>query len=204
MRAMSLSEHPPRPLLSVASLALTRGDRRLFAGVDFAVGPGELLLLRGPNGAGKSSLLLALAGVLRPEAGRIERGDEPLHLLGHLSGVKARLTLAENLRFWRAVNGPNGIAAETALERVGLGGLGAIEAGHLSAGQTRRLALARLLVSDRRIWLLDEPTASLDVSGDALVVALIAERLRTGGAVIAATHHDIAGATGTLTLGRAA
>lgn len=195
----------PAPLLSVEGLALSRGGTRLFEGVSFALNAGELLLLRGPNGAGKSSLLLALAGVLRADAGRIgwAGGEAPLlHLLGHQSGVKTRLSLSENLFFWQAVNG-GGLAPEAALERVGLGGLGPIAAGHLSAGQTRRLALARLLVSDRRLWLLDEPFAALDKTGEALVENLINARLAAGGAVIAATHDDIAGVATTLSLGRA-
>jgi heme exporter protein A len=197
----------PNPLLTVTKLALSRGGRPLFDGLDFSLGPGQLLLLRGPNGAGKSSLLLALAGILRPDSGRIDwHAEEPpkLHLVGHQPGVKSRLTLLENLRFWRTVNGPTGIAPEAALERVGLGRIGSLDAGYLSAGQTKRLALARLLVTDRKLWLLDEPAAALDADGDALVARLIAEHLTGGGAVIAATHDDIAGATQTLMLGAAA
>lgn len=196
----------PHPLLTVENLALSRGGRELFAGLDFSLGPGQMLALRGRNGAGKSSLLLALAGILRPTAGRIDwHADEPprLHVLAHQPGVKSRLTLGENLEFWRAVNGPTGLAAAAALQRVGLGGLGPLDAGYLSAGQTRRLALARLLVTDRPIWLLDEPLSALDAEGDTLVAGLIAERLASGGAVIAATHDDLPGATQTLTLGRA-
>ena len=117
--------------------------------------------------------------------------------------MKSRLTLLENLSFWRAVNGPSGIAPQAALDRVGLGDLGALDAGYLSAGQTKRLALARLLVTDRRLWLLDEPLAALDAEGDTLVARLIADRVAAGGAVIAATHDDLAGATQTLTLGAA-
>lgn len=194
----------PKPLLTVENLALSRGGRRLFEAIEFGLAPGQLLLLRGPNGAGKSSLLLALAGILRPDSGTIDwYAIEPpkLHLIGHQPGVKARLTLTENLAFWRAVNGPDGASPEAALEAVGLGGLGGLDSGYLSAGQTKRLALARLLVTDRKIWLLDEPAASLDAEGDALVANLIAGRLSTGGAVIAATHDNIAGATQTLLLG---
>jgi len=199
--------NPGDPLLSVENLALSRGGRALFAGLGFSLGPGGLLLLRGPNGAGKSSLLLALLGVLRPEAGTIDwHAEEPpkLHYVGHQAGVKTRLTLLENLRFWRDVNGKTGIGAEAALEEVGLGAIGALDAGYLSAGQTRRLALARLLVTDRKVWLLDEPLAALDTEGALLAVRLIARRLETGGAVIAATHDDIAGMTETLMLGAAA
>ena len=197
----------PNPLLTVENLALSRGGQQLFGAVAFALAPGGLLLLRGPNGAGKSSLLLALAGILRPDGGKIDWHAEdppPLHILAHSPGVKTRLSLAENLQFWREVNGPTGAEPEAALEIVGLGGLGDLDAGYLSAGQTKRLALARLLVTDRKLWLLDEPTASLDAKGDSLVASLIARRLSTGGGVIAATHDDIAGATATLTLGAAA
>lgn len=197
---------PGTPLLTVRDLALSRGGRRLFENLAFTVRSGSLLLLRGPNGAGKSSLLLALAGVLRPDAGSLDWGGEPppLHLLAHAAGVKSRLTLSENLDFWQRVNGGTGIAPAAALDRVGLGGLDHLDAGYLSAGQTRRLALARLLVTDRKLWLLDEPTAALDTAGDTLVAALVAGRLASGGAVIAATHDEIAGATQTLTLGAAA
>ncbi|HVY52655.1 MAG TPA: heme ABC exporter ATP-binding protein CcmA [Devosia sp.] len=199
MAAMS----PGTPLLTVRDLALSRGGRRLFSGLGFVLAPGTLLLLRGPNGAGKSSLLLTLAGILRPDAGALDWGGEPpaLHLLAHAAGAKARLTLEENLAFWRKVNGPTGLTPAEALRIVGLGGLDRLDAGYLSAGQTRRLALARLLVTDRKLWLLDEPTAALDAEGDAIAAALIAARLGSGGAVIAATHHDLPGATATLTLG---
>ena len=106
----------PAPLLTVHDLALSRGERQLFAGVAFALAPGDLLLLRGPNGAGKSSLLLTLAGMLRPERGRVDFAtDEPPHLLFHGAGLKARLTLTENLLFWRAVNGQTGVTPEAAL-----------------------------------------------------------------------------------------
>ena len=196
----------PQPLLTVENLALSRGGRRLFEGIGFALLPGHLLLLRGPNGAGKSSLLLALAGVLRPEAGTLDwHAEEPpkLHILAHQAGVKSRLTLRENLDFWRAVNGNSGLAPDLALEQVGLGAIGHLDAGYLSTGQTKRLALARLLVTDRKIWLLDEPLAALDTEGDTLVARLVATRLETGGAVIAATHDDMPGAAQTLMLGAA-
>jgi len=198
--------NPAPALLSVENLALSRGGRQLFAGVGFVLRPGDFLLLRGPNGAGKSSLLLALAGILRPDGGTIDwHAPEPpkLHLVGHQAGVKTRLSLIENLGFWREVNGGSGMRPEAAIEAVGLGGLGSLDAGYLSAGQTKRLALARLLVTDRAIWLLDEPAASLDKAGDALVARLVGDRLASGGVVIAATHDDIAGATAIVMLGAA-
>jgi len=199
-------------LLTVSGLSLSRGGRMLATGLDFNLPRGGVLLVRGPNGAGKSSLLLTLAGVLRPAAGRITFGvgDAPrpdgpvLHLLPHSSAVKPRLTLAETLSFWRTVNGPGEMAVDAALDAVGLGRLDAIEAGHLSAGQGRRVALARLLLSPRPIWLLDEPTAALDFEGAALVGRLIDAHAAGGGAAVIATHDAIALTTPTqsLTLGK--
>jgi heme exporter protein A len=200
MTAMTAANALPPALLEAEDLSISRGGRLLIDRMSIRVGAWETVLIRGPNGAGKSSLLLALAGTLRPDTGRIswpEADDRPqLHFLGHLTGVKARLTLAENLRFWRALNGPSGLEADAALERVGLGGLGDIEAGHLSAGQTRRLGLARLLVSTRPVWLLDEPTASLDAAGQALVGELLQEHASQRGGAIVATHDDIPGTAG--------
>ena len=210
---MSASNAQPSPALHVNGLALARGGRRLVSGIDLLLAPGNVVFLRGPNGAGKTSLLLALAGVLRPESGTIrmvggddgEPAERRVHLLLPQSGMKARLTVRENLDFWRALNGPTGLASEAALERVGLGGLGAIEAGHLSTGQLKRLGLARLLVSHRAIWLLDEPQSALDAEGEALVGALIGAHVAAGGAAVVTTHHDIAipppAAVLTLTLG---
>lgn len=187
---------PPRRL-EVSGLACRRGERRLFDGLDFAVEPGEVLLLRGPNGAGKTTLLLALAGIVRPEAGSIvldggtgEGGGE-LHLLAHLPGLKGRLSVGENLRFWADLNGGDRALIAPALETVGLAALEALPAGYLSAGQTRRLALARLLCADRPLWLMDEPTAALDHDGELLVGRLIDAHLMRGGLVVASTHHDL-------------
>ena len=200
MGAMSADNAPPQAVLQVRKLMVERGGRTLFSDLSFDTAAGTLTLLRGPNGAGKTSLLLALAGVLRPEHGAVDyrqagqsatRAPET-HLLPVGNAIKGKLTVAENLNFWRAVNGPGGNAAGEALERVGLGGLDDIEAGHLSTGQQRRLALARLLVSRRTIWLLDEPTAALDTEGEVLVAALIGEHLAAGGLAVVATHHDLA------------
>jgi heme exporter protein A len=192
MGAMS-ADKAPETAIAVRDLALERGGRKLFAGLSFALAAGGLLLLRGPNGAGKTSLLLTLAGILRPEAGTVAAGDAAeMHLLSAENAIRRKLTVTENLSFWRSVMGPTGAATADALARVGLGGLGDIEAGHMSTGQQRRLALARLLVSRRKIWLLDEPTAALDAAGEQLVADLIGEHLAGGGLAVVATHHDLA------------
>jgi heme exporter protein A len=197
----SANAFAPRAV-QVSGLTLRRGEADVISGLSFGVEPGTVLLVRGPNGAGKSTLLLALAGLLRPDAGLIDLGatkDERsatlLHFLGHLSAVRPHLSLRETLRFWGDLLGPSSPASlaivAAALDRVGLGGLEGNDAGHLSQGQTRRLALARLLIAERPIWLLDEPTAALDTGGEALVGRLVAEHCAAGGIVIAATHDDL-------------
>jgi heme exporter protein A len=196
---IDLRQLPPRAL-KVCALACRRGERTLFEQLDFSLGAGEILLLRGPNGVGKTTLLSALAGIIAPAEGTInflgsdpdDRPEAEMHFLGHLAAVKPRLTVKENLTFWAALNGGASQAVETALEQVGLASLVALDAGVLSAGQTRRLALARLLVSERPIWLLDEPTAALDASGELLVAGLIESHLDRGGLAVATTHHDLA------------
>ncbi|WP_072344701.1 heme ABC exporter ATP-binding protein CcmA [Devosia enhydra] len=185
--------------LAAAGLAARRGERLLFSGLDFTLAPGQLLLITGPNGAGKTTLLRLVAGALTPEDGTLvwqgidedARPQALMHLLSHRTAIKPRLTLSEDLAFWQAVNGPGPDAFE-ALDRVGLGGLDWLEAGLLSAGQQRRLALARLIVSPRPVWLLDEPTAALDAEGDAMVAALLADHLGQGGLALCATHLPLA------------
>lgn len=201
--------------LIARSLTVLRGERLLFDGLNFAVAAGGVLLLRGANGAGKSTLLLALAGIVRPDLGDVvyeidgrpaERATE-LHLLGYQSGIKSRLTVLENLSFWREMYGPTGLSVHHALQELGIAGLAELEAGYLSSGQNRRLALARLVASHRKIWLLDEPTATLDAEGEALLGRLIDRHREQGGIVVIATHHDLslANRSGieTLTLGGA-
>jgi heme exporter protein A len=194
------ASHASPPQLRVVDLAIKRGERELFRSLQIALDPGEILLLRGKNGVGKSTLLLALAGIVRPDFGTIRwypDDDEPppgglLHFLSYLDGLKSRLTVRENLVFWQQMNGATGVSPAEALEITGIAPLAPLEAGYLSAGQTRRLALARLLVSKRPVWLLDEPTAALDSEGDALVGKLVGDYAATGGMAIIATHHDIA------------
>lgn len=194
------------PMVTVRDLTVLRGERVLFSELSFAVEAGGVLLLRGANGVGKSTLLMTLAGIVRADAGGVEGvGRDELHLITYQSGLKSRLTVRENLTFWRELNGPNGVTEEVALERLGIGSLAGLEAGYLSSGQLRRLALGRLLVSVRPIWLLDEPSAALDADGERLLGALIDEHRALGGIAIIATHHDLpladAGKVRTLTLG---
>jgi heme exporter protein A len=184
--------------LVAEELVVLRGERPVLDRVGFALDAGGALSVTGPNGAGKSTLLRALAGLISPLSGavRIEGDDadvpvrERMHLLGHLDAVKAGLAVARNLRFARdALGGAGDVSA--ALARVGLAELADLPGYVLSAGQRRRLALARLLAAPRPIWLLDEPTAALDAAGQALLSKLVAEHRARGGMVVAATHADL-------------
>lgn len=182
-------------------LACVRAGREVFRGLTFVAGAGAVLSLEGPNGAGKTSLLRIVAGLLREAAGtvriRTNRGElvdreERGRLcgwLGHHDGVKAQLTVRENLRFWSALYGLR--ANDALLDRVGLSRLADAPAQYLSAGQRRRLALTRLLVSHRPVWLLDEPFSSLDAEARALVAELVHAHCAAGGIAIAATHEPL-------------
>ncbi len=181
-------------------LTLERGARTIVRGLSLAVSSGEVLLLTGANGAGKTTLLRALAGLLPVASGaiRLEGGDaertiaEQAHAIGHLNALKGSLTAAGNLAFWAEYLGTPppeaNIKVQAALERLNLASLAAIPAAYLSAGQKRRLGLARLLVAERPLWLLDEPTVSLDAASTALLSSIIAGHVATGGIVVAATH----------------
>jgi len=180
-----------------SDLVCVRGGRPVFSGLGFAVATGQALVVSGPNGAGKTSLLRMIAGLLRLEAGRIDlRGGaselttaEQAHFLGHQDALKSALTVTENLQFWTRYLGAGGVGA--ALDAVGLGGLAELPAGYLSAGQRRRLSVARLLAIKRPIWLLDEPTAALDVSGQGRLAELMHKHLAGGGMIVAATHGPL-------------
>lgn len=188
--------------LVVENLVVARGGRVIIDGLDFEVEAGGALLLTGPNGAGKTTLIRALAGFLRPVSGtiRIEEAEAPepelaqlCHYVGHVNGIKSGLTVAENLEFWRQFLEGSGRGGEdhrvdAALDRFNLRMLAGIPAAYLSAGQKRRVGLARLLVTDRPLWLLDEPTASLDAASAKLLTEVAADHVATGGLVIAATH----------------
>ncbi len=189
--------HPPLRLIA-ENLACRRSGRRVFAGLSFTLEAGEALTVTGRNGAGKSSLLAILAGRLRPEAGRLvaegvgERSiPECLHVVGHRDGLKGALTAQENLVFARDLLGEADLDPRTALARLGLAHAAGLPVAYLSAGQRRRVALARLLVCRRPLWLLDEPTAALDVASQGALAGLMREHLAEGGLVIAATHQAL-------------
>lgn len=193
----------PAPTLTVDGLVVDRGGRRVLDGVRLTLSAGEALLVTGENGVGKSTLIRALLGLVRPRAGRIsldgtaieEAGEigRQTHHLGHRDGVKTAMTLAENLAFWRDFlgGGKGGGRVEAALAAVGLEALVDLPAAYLSAGQRRRLAIARLLVVRRPIWLLDEPTTALDAASTRRFAALAADHVRSGGSILMASHHDL-------------
>jgi len=187
--------------LTAEKLSCVRGDKRLFEGLNFRVSAGQALAVEGANGAGKTSLLRMIAGFLAPAGGRIvikdaggenddaeERG-KVIGWLGHLEGLKPQLTVIEQLNFFAHLYGKTADAA--LLEQVGLARQADLPCRYLSAGQRRRLALARLLASKRFVWLLDEPFAALDASGQSLVGQLMARHCGEGGIIIAATHDPL-------------
>jgi heme exporter protein A len=185
--------------LSVEAVTIERGGRVIIDGLSFSVGAGDALVLTGPNGAGKTTLIRALAGFLSPTAGRIHvvgAGDDAelatlCHYVGHRDAIKPKLTVAENVGFWADyLGGPIG-GTDAALGSCGLLDLADVPAAYLSAGQKRRLGLARLLSAPRPIWLLDEPTTSLDASHQGQFAGLIERHRAGGGIVIAATHMDL-------------
>lgn len=182
-----------RPLLNARGLTCVVAGQRLFAALDLAVLPGDLVEVRGPNGCGKSTLLRCLAGLYRPEDGHVER-RAPFMYLGHRAGLSADMTPLENLRWFAAIDGARveqAMLAE-AMDRVGLGAARFDRCGMLSAGQQRRAALARLLVGRACVWLLDEPLTALDDAGCALTRGFIDEHRARGGATVCATHRALA------------
>jgi len=201
--------------LAVETLTCERGGRRLFADLTFALQPGEALILRGPNGSGKSSLLRVVAGLLPATAGAVfwngrDTRDEPgpwrraLAFAGHGNPVKPVLTVRQNLEFWRAFEGGDA-TVDHALEAVGLERLADLPAAMLSAGQQRRLSLARLALRHGGCWLMDEPTVTLDAASVDRLSAMVAQHREKGGVVVVATHDMFGLDDGrTLTLGEAA
>ncbi|MCH9694792.1 MAG: cytochrome c biogenesis heme-transporting ATPase CcmA [Gammaproteobacteria bacterium] len=188
--------------LSGSDLTLIRGERCLFEGLSFALEPGQLLLLEGENGSGKTSLMRAIAMLLSLESGEICWNGEPvlsqrqeyhgaLVWLAHRTGLKGDLTLVENLRFENALRPQNRIDIDEVLSRLGIGRLKSLPVRSLSAGQQRRVALARMLLADVPLWLLDEPFTNLDRNGRLLVMQLVEEHLDGGGLCVMAAHQDV-------------
>lgn len=198
--------------LIAENLSGERGGEAVFAGIGFSLEDGAALVVTGPNGSGKSTLLRVIAGLLPHIVGRIavEGGGEEFstvtlacHYLGHQNAMKSALTVSENLVFWREFCGDGKLGISDALEEVGLGGLGHLPFGYLSTGQKRRAAIAKLLISHRPVWLLDEPTAGLDKASEAQFAELMKAHCAAGGIIIAATHLPL-GLVGaeTLEMGR--
>jgi heme exporter protein A len=191
----------PPMRLSGSDLGCIRGGRQVFRELNFTVGGGEALAVTGPNGVGKSTLLRLVAGLVRPAQGRLELdgGDpelttgEQAHYLGHQDALKPALSVRENLDFWTDfLGGATGRAKDAAaLAALGLDGLAHLPATYLSAGQRRRLSLARLVAVERPIWLLDEPTSALDAAAQAMLADLMRAHLAGGGLILAATHSPI-------------
>ena len=204
-----------RTLLEAIDLTVFRGDRRVLAGLRFAVAAGHCLQVVGDNGAGKTTLLRALSGLIEPDEGEIRWGGRAVDprtpefqrefvYLGHYPPLKDDLTGRENLRFGMALRGvaPAGGAAaaiDAALAEVGAAAFGDRPVRSLSTGQRRRIALAALRLASARIWLLDEPVTNLDAAGQGVVGAMVAAQLSTGGIVVAATHQDLGLSPGTCT-----
>ncbi|MFW5679119.1 MAG: heme ABC exporter ATP-binding protein CcmA [Pseudomonadota bacterium] len=187
--------HSPDLLVRAEAVACRRAGRDVFAGIDFGLAAGRALVLRGPNGSGKSSLLRLLAGLLEPAAGSVTieptaDGAPGFHYVGHGDPAKPNLTVEENLAFAVALTGGGNV--EAGLKGFALQRLADTPARYLSSGQRRRLTLARLLAAAKPVWLLDEPGVGLDAANRDRLESAITGHLAAGGAVIAATHGDIA------------
>ncbi len=184
-----------QPSIRVEGLALSRGGRVLFENLSFAAAPGAYVEVQGSNGSGKTSLLRALAGLLRPRAGRIafEGAEEPslaLHYVAHANGLKREASVRDHLHYWAGLFG-GGASEDFVAQALDLARVMPLPVRVLSQGQARRLALARLIVAPRPVWLLDEPAAALDDAGKAVLNELIASHRASGGIVLAAVHEAL-------------
>lgn len=190
--------------LVAEGLSAKRGEDLIFQDISFEIASGEALVVKGPNGSGKSTLLRVLAGLLPAHAGAakflaaaqpVGQIGEAAHYLGHRNAMKRELTVEENLSFWKSFFGDfaggAGVPVMEAVEAVGLGGIAHLPFGYLSAGQQRRMAMAKLLVSWRPVWILDEPTAALDAAAETMFAGLVTAHLASGGIAIAATHQPL-------------
>lgn len=175
--------------LHVSDLMCSRGGIPVLSGISFALKPGQALVLRGPNGSGKTTLLRTIAGLQPPLAGTIDMGPDAIAYGAHADGLKATLSVADNLKFWAGIYGTGAISR--ALIDFDLQDLADRLAQNLSAGQKRRLGLARLLVTGRPIWVLDEPTVSLDAQSVDMFARAVTAHLSNGGAALIATHIEL-------------
>ena len=176
-------------MLHVLNLSVARGGMTLLSGVDFALNAGQILVLRGANGLGKTSLLRCIAGLQNPVEGQIT-APETVAYSGHADGLKGQMTVLENLAFWSSIY--HGPSPEVALDAYDLHALADRPAANLSAGQKRRLGLARMQVSGCALWVMDEPTVSLDADNVALFCAALDRHVQSGGAAVITTHIDLA------------
>jgi heme exporter protein A len=190
--------------LEVRNLSAIRGEERIFSGLTFSLATGDALVVRGRNGSGKSTLLRVLAGLLSQDGGEVKihdasgvipRAAEACHYLGHRNAMKRELTVEENLLFWKNLMGDfaggESLDPDDAAEALGLESLLHLPFGYLSAGQQRRMAMAKLLCAWRPVWLLDEPTAALDVQSEGIFAGLMQAHRARGGIVVAATHQEL-------------
>jgi heme exporter protein A len=175
--------------MRVQDLTVARAGIAVLEGVSFALAPGAALVLRGPNGIGKTTLLRTLAGLQPALAGKFEVGPKAVAYAAHADGIKTVLSVRENLAFWASAYGGGDV--DSALAAMNLQALADRRAANLSAGQKRRLGLARLLVTGRPIWVMDEPTVSLDTASVALFAGVLRGHLATGGSALIATHIDL-------------